>query len=520
MKPDATEATGGGSAWVRGRTVWLVGMLLVAPQALAQGDDPTPAQSVSACAQGPVGPTLDPIVGQRVGRDELDCLPSGRHLGAVVDVWFNQVINQQISGGGMAFFDPVRFSSHGRSWRQTRFHLDGIDITDPARPGEPLFALPYAAWDGLAYRSLWTARPGVNLEFGAETPTPWMIAGATGADVGGGTWIPSGLFDREPATEFGATPERRRLRPVAELSVGRGWQLGQNGRLRLIGSFTEHDHRYPTLRSSDGRNVVDRARRATFALRHEIDDGRTQISTTVFGQTGARSHEGAQYRWEQPLTLDTSSRVFGGHVRWARPAAGLSVFTGVTTRRDDERRNHETSIVRDLESEWLYLERPRAAEDLGRWRFDAGADWAWQGWKLQLRGAHSRIDLDVHTQPLRGVSYHRGPARGHAVAQTIELAAPDLRHTLWGREARVDLARSVRLGGVTLQMMTALDHSAVGARRGRQLGYWSPAGGATMRTACGRAECFALVRHEPVSLTRDVSEFLSPEGCIGDARLA
>jgi len=93
--------------------VWLVGMLLVAPQALAQGDDPTPAQSVSACAQGPVGPTLDPIVGQRVGRDELDCLPSGRHLGAVVDVWFNQVINQQISGGGMAFFDPVRFSSHG-----------------------------------------------------------------------------------------------------------------------------------------------------------------------------------------------------------------------------------------------------------------------------------------------------------------------------------------------------------------------------------------------------------------------
>ena len=291
--------------------MWLVGMLLVAPQALAQGDDPTPAQSVSACAQGPVGPTLDPIVGQRVGRDELDCLPSGRHLGAVVDVWFNQVINQQISGGGMAFFDPVRFSSHGRSWRQTRFHLDGIDITDPARPGEPLFALPYAAWDGLAYRSLWTARPGVNLEFGAETPTPWMIAGATGADVGGGTWIPSGLFDREPATEFGATPERRRLRPVAELSVGRGWQLGQNGRLRLIGSFTEHDHRYPTLRSSDGRNVVDRARRATFALRHEIDDGRTQISTTVFGQTGARSHEGAQYRWEQPLTLDTSSRVLG-----------------------------------------------------------------------------------------------------------------------------------------------------------------------------------------------------------------
>ena len=492
----------------------LLGMLLVAPSAVAQQDDPTrqPPPAANGCAQGTLGPTLDPIEGQRIGRNALSCLPSGRHLGAVFDVWFNQVINQQISGGGMAFFDPLRLSSHGRSWRQTRFHLDGIEITDPARPGEPLFELPYAAWDGLAYRSLWTARPGVDLDFRAETPTTWLLAGATGQDVGGGTWIPSGLLDREPATEHGATPERRRLSPVAELSVGHAWQLGQTGRLRLIGSFVEHAHRYPTLRSSDGRNVVDRARRGTFALRHRLDDGRTQISTTVFGQTSERSHEGAQYRWEQPLTLDTSSRVWGTHLRWARPTAKLSVFAGVTGRSDDERPDHETPVVRDLESEWMYLARPRAAEDLGRWRVDAGADWEWKGWGLQMRGAHSRIDLDVHTQSLRGISYLRGPARGHSVAHSLELVAPDLRHALWGREARVDVARDLRLGGVTLQMVTALDHAAVGARRGPQLGYWSPAGGAALRTACGPAECFALIRHEPVSLTRDVSEFLSPEG--------
>ena len=339
-----------------------------------------------------------------------------------------------------------------------------------------------------------------------------MLTGATGKDIGGGTWIPRGLLDREPATEHGATPERRRLRAVAELSLGRAWQLGQSGRLRLIGSFVEHEHRYPTLRSSDARNLVDRARRSTFTLRHRVDVGRTQISTTVFGQTNDRSHEGAQYRWERPLTLDTSSRSWGAHLRWARPTTNLYFFAGVTARRDDEGPRHETPFVRDLESEWLYLARPRAAEDLGRWRLDAGADWERNGWRLRIRGAHARIDLDVHAQSVRGISYLRGPSRGQSAAHSLELVPPGLRHALWGREARVDVERDLRLGGVTLRVVTGLDHSAVGARRGPQLGYWSPAVGAAVSAPCGGAECFALIRHEPVSLTRDVSEFLSPEG--------
>ena len=489
-------------------------MVLVTSPLAAQDGGPTrqPPPPNAACAQGLVGPALDPIRGQRVGREELACLPSGRHLGAVFDVWFNQVISQQTTGGGIAFFDPLRLSSHGRSWRQTRFHLDGIDITDPARPGAPMFELPYAAWEGLTYQSLWTARPGVNLDFRADTPSAWRLSGATGADVGGGTWLPGGLFDREPATDFGATPERRRLRPQAELSVGRAWQLGETGRLRLMGAFVEHEHRYPTLRSQDGRNLVDNARRATFLLRHQFEAGPNQFSTTVFAQTSGRSHDGAQYRWEEPLTLDTSSRVGGTHLRWARPAANVSVFTGVTARMDNERPDRGTSVVRDLESEWLYLERPRSAEDVGRWRWDGGADWGWKGWGLQARGAHSDVDLDVRTEPLTGVSYLRGPARGDAVAQTVEVATPGRSHALWGREVRVDAQRMFSLGRATLQVVAAVDHAAVGARRGPGMSYWSPAGGAAVRTGCGEAECFALVRHEPVALTRDVSQFLSPEG--------
>ena len=492
----------------------LLGTLLVAASAAAQPQDPVPqpGQTVQACAQRLLGPTIDPIAGDHVGRDALSCLPSSRHLGAVLDVWFNRVISQQVGGGGLAFFDPVRLSSHGRSWRQTRFHLNGVDITDPARPGEPLFELPYDAWDGLAYRSLWTARPGVALSFGAEAPHTWRLTGATGQNVGGGSWIPSGLFDREPATEYGATSERRRLRAVGELFAERAWRLGETGQLRLVGSFVKHEHRYPTLRSNDGSNAVDRAQRGTFALHHRFDDGRTLISTTVVGQTNRRSHEGAQYRWEQPLTLDTSSRGWGAHLTWARPAANLAVVIGLTGRNDDEQVRGPTPFVTDLESTWMYLARPRDAEDLRRQRLDIAADWGWRSWQLRVRGAYTRIDLDTHTPSRQGVSYLRGPARGQSAAHSLELSAAGARHTLWGREARVDLERDLRLGGVTLQVVTSLDHSAAGARGEPHLGYWSPAGGAAMRAPCGGAECFALIRHQPLALTRDVSQFLSPEG--------
>ena len=76
----------------------------------------------------------------------------------------------------------------------------------------------------------------------------------------------------------------------------------------------------------------------------------------------------------------------------------------MTARRDDERARHETPFVRDLESAWLHLARPRDAEDLRRWRLDTAVEWGWNGCQLRMRGTHARIDLDVHTQTNRGVS--------------------------------------------------------------------------------------------------------------------
>ena len=487
----------------------LLGMLLIVSDAVAQPNNQRQEQTLprSNCA---LDIQFDPIAGNKITRHELSCLPSGRHIGAVLDVWFNQVINQQISGGGIAFFDPVRLSSHGRSWQQTRFHLNGIEITDPARPGEPLFELPHRAWDTLTYHSLWTDRPGINLSFNAETPHKWQVTGAIGKTINGRTWIPSGLMDREPAAEHGALLERRQLLPVQEAFVERTWQLGQKNKLRLISSFAKHEHRYPTLRSNNGRNEVDQAERSTIALRHRFDNGRTLVSTTLVSQNGSRSHEGAQYRWEQPLTLDISSQSWAAHLQWARPKANLSFFVGITNRNDDERARNKTPSLRDIESEWMYLARPRHAENVQRRRLDTGANWEWKGWKLGIRGAHSRINLDIQSQKLQGISYLRGPARGQSLAHSVKLSSSGAMQALWLLETRFDVKRELRFKDVKLQVETSLDHSGAGSLHGPTLGYWSPAVGALMSTPCASGECFALIRHEPIALTREVSEFLSP----------
>ena len=93
------------------------------------------------------------------------------------------------------------------------------------------------------------------------------------------------------------------------------------------------------------------------------------------------------------------------------------------------------------------------------------------------------------------------------------------RHDLWGREARIDVERDLRFRDIRLQAVTSLDYSAAGARQGPQLGYWSPAAGAAMTVPCGNAECFGLVRRQPLTLTRDVSEFLSPKGSVSHTPL-
>ena len=109
-----------------------------------------------------VGPHLNPIDGTRIVASDRELFASGRDVSSVADTWLVQVVNQQVGGGGITRFDPMRLAFHGNSWTQTRFLLNGLEMTDPGRSGSPLVELPFGAWDALEFRYQTQAKPGFN----------------------------------------------------------------------------------------------------------------------------------------------------------------------------------------------------------------------------------------------------------------------------------------------------------------------------------------------------------------------
>ncbi|MEE8408101.1 MAG: hypothetical protein V3T05_00720, partial [Myxococcota bacterium] len=421
-----------------------------------------------------VGPVLDPMEGEVLLAADRDLLATGRHIGDVADHLFLIVDSMQNPGGSMALFDRLYVSSHGRSWSQQHFMLNDFEITDPARPGSPLVQIPHDAWQALEYRSLWTDRPGFTWRVDPRLGSAGVRAAAVGgAGVGGGEWIPPGVFDREPATRSGSPPERRSLAGAFEVSAQAS--LGPEPfSARVDAEHLVRRHRYPlTLIGTDGRSLVDRAERTTGIAAAAWKLGALPFEATGVWQRSSRSHEGAQFRWPLPLTGDehgnaavaqigTRGRPWGD---WAF-SAGL----GLGWRDDTFERHDGGPIVSDIEGEWMWQQRPRLTERVGRTRIDAdlrarhtprlGAV-ELGTLKLGLRGSWSRIV----SRP-RGRSKHvsartwdRGPASDRAVSMIIFDPPRRTVESVSGGVARVDWELEVR--GSVVRVTAGLDVGSV-----------------------------------------------------------
>ena len=75
-----------------------------------------------------------------IGRGQLDRLPSGNDVWTVIENQaFSETMNR-IDVGGMWATRPGLFSARGGgSWTETAYAVNGVDATDPYRPGFPLF---------------------------------------------------------------------------------------------------------------------------------------------------------------------------------------------------------------------------------------------------------------------------------------------------------------------------------------------------------------------------------------------
>ena len=460
-----------------------------------------------------VGPVLDPIGGEVLDAGDARRLPSGRHTAWHADHVFLSIINLQPGDGGTSRFDTPTLSAHGRSWTQQRWLLNGLEITDPARPGTPLVDIPDGAWDALAHRSLWTSRPGFEwrLDASARSGLAYGIRAGFGAALGGGVWIPKNFMDREPATEHGAPSTRRALGTVRELSLA-----ARGGPLRLACEYALDEHEYPvTFFDGRGRARTDTAERTSLVGSYAFDLDGVPLEALVVWQSSERSNEGAQYRWPADLTgRAAGTGVVAQLASRARLAKwDLEVRAGYGYRTDDFAREGTDPLVTDLEGEWLWLWRPRFDESLSRWRGDLHAtarrELADGSLRWDLVGGYAGLRSQTSTAAgVVGQTYERTTSGDETAFVTVY--DPPRAAREWLGNGRLSATYATNAAGFHVEVVAAVDYHAAGTPRVLRLGSLAPAGGIATRRQVGGGELFALLRREPDAFTTEVSSFLDP----------
>ena len=464
--------------------------------------DPLPAAVAGPPALHTLGPLLDPIAPQQVSAEEHRLLPALRSLGAMADMWFVEAVNLQEGAGGIALFDPERNSAHGLSWTQMQVRLGALSIVDPARPGLPLFDVPYDAWETLSLQALWTDLTGFTWDVAPRRDAPscarvWLRGGGA---VDGGAWVPPGLFDRDPAFATGAPRQRRALVQAWEGSA-QGTYATAWGPVRLLVEEVAHTHRYLTLAPRDP------AQRQTALLSSSLRLNDWDAHLTLGWQRRTRSAEGAQFRWPEALTRAVRGQAVVAQLEGRRAVgeeAQLHLALGGAWRQDLEQARGTAPV--DLADSWMWTARPSFAEDLARWRVDGVAELLWEsGLRAELHGGFASWQATPHLLDGR-------------TQQT--LAGQPVSETLWHGGTAHEWVGNLR-GNVSLQphwrllaleIFAGLDFTLLGHDSMVALNSTAVAAGAALRVPMGGGfEGFAMARREPDSLTAQTASFLDPQ---------
>jgi hypothetical protein len=88
-----------------------------------------------------------PVLGNTLPIDAIADLPSGGNLFTLLDTSVPQVITERVDTGGIGTGRAARTGAHGSTWTQTRYHVDGVDITSSDGSGAPMLLPGVLAWD-------------------------------------------------------------------------------------------------------------------------------------------------------------------------------------------------------------------------------------------------------------------------------------------------------------------------------------------------------------------------------------
>lgn len=161
-------------------------------------------------------------------------LPSGHYIGTLLDNSANFSIMHQVEGGGMARIEDIRFSTYGQSWTQNRWSINGLRIDNPFYPGTPLLQPIWITWDAvrLSPLNLLEISTGGNVDFiinPKDYPNLMKLHVAGAFPVMGASWMAKGLFDREPAFDWGVPKEsQRHINSSMDLQYLIHWNTANN----------------------------------------------------------------------------------------------------------------------------------------------------------------------------------------------------------------------------------------------------------------------------------------------------
>ncbi len=212
------------------------------------------------------------------------------------------------------------------------------------------------------------------------------------------------------------------------------------------------------------------------------------------------------------MTLETDARaaVLQLGTELAFGPRRLRLRAGWGVRADHERRRSDQPVVRDIEAEWLWMARPRFAEELERMRFDGRAELELSPeWLVTVRAARSQLSsLPSIPGGRTGSTFLRGG--GEAVGASLTVYDPTERAEEWLAGVRLGVDGRLVWRGFDLRVHAGLDWSAVGVPGRTRASFVSPALGVAAVRSFGGAELFGLLRREPERLTAQLSSFLDP----------
>jgi len=169
-------------------------LLFACVSALAAADTPLPTQVFST------------------KQDDFAALPHGNHAGSILEFMYQPAVMVNTDTAGFSRAEDIKISMMGESTRWQRWYALGANITNPARPGEPLIYMPLAFAEELRaekYATMNTAKNGIHIDPMSAQSATRSAALATPFEIGGPTFVPRATADREPASDWGAPSSSR-----------------------------------------------------------------------------------------------------------------------------------------------------------------------------------------------------------------------------------------------------------------------------------------------------------------------